>query len=605
MFEGKSFVENVREVSKPSLSGLKKLQKKILKDFLNKKDITFSSVHDGREILIATMRRRRILVVLDDVHCIEQLEALAGESNWFKLGSIIIITTRNEQVLLAHRVNLIHDVNLLSSIKKEPEWINAIKRLKTIPLKATMERLELSYNGLEEDYNEMFLDVACLLKGWWKENAIKVLKSRRFHAKNGLRVLKQKSLITISESYYGEKLGMHDHLEEMGTRATKCLYFSLPGGNVEIAMKGLANMKYLRFIDLETSAGCNDVKCDDDESDDDECDDNSISRKFDKVSRYLSSSLQFVKWIGFPFSGLPNTIQGKNLVGLEMYDSNIVNFRKIEKERFFISLAKFLMPDESLNLEYLCISDLKLKTVHLGNTSNLEKLILKDSDDLVQLQMPNESLNLEYLSLSHSKLKSVHLRNTLNLEKLFLIGCNDLIELQMPSESLELVVLNLSHSKLTNLHLMNTLTLKVLVLKGCNDLVELHMLDECLNLEYLNLSYSKLKTVHLRNTLNLENLFLIGCNDLIELQMPLESLKLIVLNLSNSKLINLYLRNILDLKALLLEGYNDLVELQMPNERLNLEYLNLSHSKLKIVHLWNTLNLKKLFLTGCNDLIEL
>nr|GFC60151.1 Toll/interleukin-1 receptor (TIR) domain-containing protein [Tanacetum cinerariifolium] len=65
-FEGKSFVENVREVSKLSLSGLKKLQKKILKDVLNKQDITFSSVHDGRDMLIATMRRRKILVVLDD-----------------------------------------------------------------------------------------------------------------------------------------------------------------------------------------------------------------------------------------------------------------------------------------------------------------------------------------------------------------------------------------------------------------------------------------------------------------------------------------------------------------------------------------------------------
>nr|GFD33862.1 Toll/interleukin-1 receptor (TIR) domain-containing protein [Tanacetum cinerariifolium] len=53
-FEGKSFVENVREVSKLSLSGLKKLQKKILKDVLNKQDITFSSVHDGRDMLIAT-----------------------------------------------------------------------------------------------------------------------------------------------------------------------------------------------------------------------------------------------------------------------------------------------------------------------------------------------------------------------------------------------------------------------------------------------------------------------------------------------------------------------------------------------------------------------
>ena len=66
-FEGKSFVENVREVSNPSLSGLKELQKRILEDVLDKKDITFSSVHDGKNMLKATMCCRKILVVLDDV----------------------------------------------------------------------------------------------------------------------------------------------------------------------------------------------------------------------------------------------------------------------------------------------------------------------------------------------------------------------------------------------------------------------------------------------------------------------------------------------------------------------------------------------------------
>ncbi|GKA65247.1 Toll/interleukin-1 receptor domain-containing protein, partial [Tanacetum coccineum] len=114
-FEGKSFVDNVREVSKPSLSGLKKLQKQILKDVLNKQDISFGSVHDGKNMLKDMMSRRKTLVVLDDVDCIEQLEALAGEHNWFKSGSRLIITTRDEQVLLAHRVNFVHDDHLLSS----------------------------------------------------------------------------------------------------------------------------------------------------------------------------------------------------------------------------------------------------------------------------------------------------------------------------------------------------------------------------------------------------------------------------------------------------------------------------------------------------------
>ncbi|GJU83304.1 TMV resistance protein N-like protein [Tanacetum coccineum] len=79
-FEGKIFVENVREVSKTSLSGL----------------------------------NLKVLVVLDDVDHIDQLEVLAGKPNWIKSESTIIITTRDKQVLVSHGVSLIRNVNLLS-----------------------------------------------------------------------------------------------------------------------------------------------------------------------------------------------------------------------------------------------------------------------------------------------------------------------------------------------------------------------------------------------------------------------------------------------------------------------------------------------------------
>ncbi|GJY52375.1 Toll/interleukin-1 receptor domain-containing protein [Tanacetum coccineum] len=275
-FEGKSFVDNVREVSKSNskskLPGLKKLQKRILKDVLNKQDINFSSVHDGKIRLKDTMSRRKILLVLDDVDCKEQLEALAGQLNWFKSGSRIIITTRDEQVLSSHRVKFVHNVNLLSPMeamclfsmhafpielpvesykklsgqvlryasglpltikvlgsllcgKNEGEWEHTIQRLEKIPLEETMQILELSFDGLEREYQEIFLDVACILKGWDKENAIRVLESREFHAENGLRVLQQKSLITISGS---GSLEMHDHLEEMGKNIVRRLYPDKP-----------------------------------------------------------------------------------------------------------------------------------------------------------------------------------------------------------------------------------------------------------------------------------------------------------------------------------------------------------------------------------------
>ena len=259
-FEGKSFVENVREVSKTPLLGLKSLQKQVLSDVLNDQGITVSSVVDGKDMMGKMMRSRKVLVVLDDVDHIDQLEALAGEPNWFKSGSTIIITTRDEQVLVSHGVSLIHNVNLLSDNealclfsrytfgrdipiqgyeqlsgqvvryaaglpltirvlgsflrgKKELEWKDGLERLKTVPQKEIQKVLEISFDGLENDYKEIFLDVACLLKGEQKDRAIQVFESCGFNAIIGLRVLEQKSLITISE--YGS-LGMHDHIEEMG-----------------------------------------------------------------------------------------------------------------------------------------------------------------------------------------------------------------------------------------------------------------------------------------------------------------------------------------------------------------------------------------------------
>ena len=50
-FEGQSFVENVREISKTCVSGLKELQKQVLSDVLNDNNIRVSSVSDGKNMM--------------------------------------------------------------------------------------------------------------------------------------------------------------------------------------------------------------------------------------------------------------------------------------------------------------------------------------------------------------------------------------------------------------------------------------------------------------------------------------------------------------------------------------------------------------------------
>nr|XP_043625433.1 TMV resistance protein N-like [Erigeron canadensis] len=263
-FEARSFVENV---SKASLSGLNSLQNQVLADVSKDQCITVSSVHDGINMMKLRLRGKRVLVVLDDVDHISHLEALAGDNSWFKPGSRIIITTRDEQVLLSHRVSLIHYIHLLSDEeatrlfsryafgkdipvreyekeslkvvryanglpltvkvlgsllcgKEKPQWIDTLAGLKTIPLEETVKKLEISYESLEDEHKKIFLDVACFLKNWKTEDAIRMLDGCGFQ---------RKSLITITvvhktefdydlpyESQRYEQICMHDHIEEMG-----------------------------------------------------------------------------------------------------------------------------------------------------------------------------------------------------------------------------------------------------------------------------------------------------------------------------------------------------------------------------------------------------
>ncbi|XP_076949685.1 TMV resistance protein N-like [Bidens hawaiensis] len=471
-FESKSFVENVLERSQGS--GLKELQKQVLQDVLNDQKLDVKSVYDGKCMMKKMIHGRKVLLVLDDVDHIEHLAALAGTPNWFKPGSRIIITTRDEQVLKAHKVNNIHDVNLLSdqealclfswhafgreipingykelsekvvhyaaglplTIKvlgshlcgrSELEWVDAINRLKNIPLKETLEKLELSYNGLENDQKEIFLDVVCMLKGETKYRAIRTLESCGFNARIGLRVLEQKSLITISN---GDGLDIHDHIEEMGRNIVRRLHPNEPSKHSRLWIKeeikdilvnelgteakrsiqlnftyvdreiininGLRKMKELRLLYMDSRY---------------------LYLKNEEVSQCLPDALQSLCWHGYPFRSLPETFQANRLVNLDMRGGNISKLC-VGGERKILNKLKFID-----------LSNSKLRTFDISMTPNLEMLNLRECRDFVELLMPVECLSLKVLDLSHSKVSSLNLGKTPHLRGLYLERCSYLQEI--------------------------------------------------------------------------------------------------------------------------------------------------------------------------------
>ncbi|KAK9269563.1 hypothetical protein L1049_001339 [Liquidambar formosana] len=259
-FEGKCFLENVREISMQP-NGQINLQEQFLSDILKTKKIKVSNVSRGINVIKERLCNRRVLVILDDVDQLEQLSTLAIKRDWFGLGSRIIITTRDMHLLKWIEVDYIYMVNQLDddeslglfswhafkqSHPKEDyvelskdvidyckglplalevlgsflfersvlEWKSALAKLKRIPPNQIQKKLRISFDALEDDKEKnIFLDIACFFIGMDKDYAIKILDGCGFYAEIGISVLIRRCLLVINEK---NKLTMHDLLQDMG-----------------------------------------------------------------------------------------------------------------------------------------------------------------------------------------------------------------------------------------------------------------------------------------------------------------------------------------------------------------------------------------------------
>uniref|UniRef100_A0A7N2MYZ4 Uncharacterized protein n=1 Tax=Quercus lobata TaxID=97700 RepID=A0A7N2MYZ4_QUELO len=258
-FEGSSFIANVREVNEKN--GLLPLQKQLLQQILEERNIEVCNVYEGVNMIKNTLHQKKVLLVLDDVNELDQLENLVGEHDWFGSGSWIIITTRDKHLLVQHGVdedkiyspNTLKDEDALKPFcskafkKEQPEegfvnvsyrvvnyakglplalivlgsflakrtidiWESALESLQKIPNKKIVDILKVSYDGLEEMMKEIFLDIACFFGGGSVYKVMEILENCGFDARIGVSVLMDKSLVTIE---FG-KLWMHDLLQEMG-----------------------------------------------------------------------------------------------------------------------------------------------------------------------------------------------------------------------------------------------------------------------------------------------------------------------------------------------------------------------------------------------------
>ena len=187
---------------------------------------------------------------------------MAGERNWFGLGSRITITTRYKDLLQTHSLTKseIYEVKplkdedarhlfYLKAFKKEHitneflelsnkflnyvdglplalevlgsflfgksivEWKSALERLKEGPRRIVIQVLEISFDGLNDLLKEIFLHIACLFNHEEKDYVVEILHSLDLYPEIGLRELIDKSLLKISDN---NELWMCNLLREMG-----------------------------------------------------------------------------------------------------------------------------------------------------------------------------------------------------------------------------------------------------------------------------------------------------------------------------------------------------------------------------------------------------
>ncbi|XP_042961445.1 disease resistance protein RPV1-like isoform X1 [Carya illinoinensis] len=426
-FEGSCFLANVRENSKPDKGGLIQLQEKILSDIIRDPNFKVGHVDRGINLIKEKLRYKKILLVLDDIDCLDQLENLSGRCDWFGLGSRIIITTRDEHLLVKHDVgNWKYPMNKLDhedAVKlfswhafkcDKPDndfveltklalqyagglplaltvvgsnlrgrdidyWRSELEKYKRIPDKKIYEILKISFDGLNYYEKNIFLDIACFFKGEERKYIIQILHGCGSFPDSGIINLIDKSLIIVNEC---DKLTMHDLLEDMGKEIVREESPEEPGRrsrlwfyeDVRYVLEEKTGTKKIHGILIDMPPGDRMILSSP-----------NVLAKMKKLRIFinrnasfgrglncLSNELRVLDWPECPWPSWPPKFLGKKLIALKMEGSMIGDFG-------MGLLSKNLT---SIDLSY-CENLTKISD--LSSCSNLEKLILDECKSLVEV----------------------------------------------------------------------------------------------------------------------------------------------------------------------------------------------------------------------------
>ncbi|KAK4725929.1 hypothetical protein R3W88_030846 [Solanum pinnatisectum] len=654
-FDADCFLGDVGKLHQKN--GLTWLQQVVICKLLGEK-LTLTSEHEGMNILKNMLRWKKVLFTIDDVNHQEQLEFLVGEPEWFGRGSRIILTARDKHLLISHVGDNVYEVQLLSENealelfsrhafrerspkedfmelsrqvvkhagglplalkvlgssfyrRDKKHWRHIIDRLKRIPHKDILGKLRLSFDGLDKDEKELFLDIVFLeiacLSGY--DFNIYVEQVQRYVSR-GLLIyyLIEKSLLSID---LNNRIVIHNMIREMGENVIREEY-----ANSRIWLpEEICDLFKGKLITEKVESLCIPKEY---YFDDDFVDYGNIFKRMQSLQilivgngtfssnnaiTYLPSGLRFIDWTGYPSISLPESFEPSQLVELCLCKSRLVELWPISKK---LSNLKHLDLMDSCELR---------KTPNFGDMPNLETLILHGC---VNLEEVHPSLGqcrvLTYLSLEGCrKLKKLPKFVCVeSLETLNLLECTSLEEFpeicgDMPCLSILSVKspwirsLPPSFSSLRNLQLTECAVLesipdaiqnlRYLSISGCNKLATLpNSLFESQQLEYL-LIHRCSGLVKLPVSLGVQKILrwlsIDGCENLKKLPSSIQMKSLQSLWISDSPKLNTFP--------------------EINGDMHYLEILSLKSTGIREVpsSIGNLSGLTDLNLTGCEDLLSL
>eukprot|EP00253_Pinus_taeda_P018405 PITA_18405 len=550
-----------------------------------------NSVDEGKGMLIEPLKSCKAIIILDDVDDVNQVKAFLPQSDGLNSGSLILITSRDKNVLRSSKVenssiyslsglNKEHSLELFCSHafsqafpfpefkslvdkfidycnglplslkvigallygKEISQWKEEWDSLRQIAPSAIQDTFKISYNSLNQEEKDIFLDIAFFFRYRNRDSAISIWNSSGWRGNQGFLNLQDKSLVEVDALNF---IQMHDHLRDLGRQVAAS---SLP-------RRLLITKKFIHILSHQSSEitfrGIGMVPSEYSGQDDDDdvfgvvdTENAVLERSFRSVQildmegchlepilrKAKPPNLSCLRWKRCPHSSLPSWVSVKNLRILYLEQCEL---KALWPSRFSMKNLRALLwhcKSESqeplqfpIYLEELRVSQCqKLRSITgLERAKKLRLLDVSLCSQLEELPSMKTLVSLEQLWANGCK-KLKGIRASAQVTKLRILDvreCSELEELPSLETWVALEDLRANGCKKPKGIRAQVTKLRILDVRECSELEELPSLETLVSLEDLRANgCKKLKGIRASaQVTKLEYLNVAECSELEEL----------------------------------------------------------------------------------------